>query len=151
MLDTRNAHVVVAAIVERDGRFLLVEEHTDEGLRLNQPAGHLEPGESILDATVRETREETGRLFEPHALVGVYLLHGVEQIPTYLRFAFCGSVSELLPGAVLDRDIVQTVWMSIEEIRAAQARHRSPLVMRCVEDYLVGNRYSLALLHEIAR
>jgi 8-oxo-dGTP pyrophosphatase MutT (NUDIX family) len=142
--------VTVAAIVEHDGRFLLVEEETPEGLRLNNPAGHLEPGESPLQGVVREAQEETGRVFTPQALVGVYLSRffrpAANQDVTYLRFAFCGSVSEAAEGWVLDHGIVRTLWLSAEELRASRERHRSPLVLQCMEDYLAGRRYPLALL-----
>lgn len=144
--------VTVAAIIERDGKFLLVEEHTPEGLRLNNPAGHLESGESPHTGCVREALEETARHFAPTALVGIYLSRfqrparagfAAEDI-TYLRFAFCGTVGEALAGRGLDVGIVRTLWLSPQEIRASSARHRSPLVLRCMEDYLAGQRYPLA-------
>jgi 8-oxo-dGTP pyrophosphatase MutT (NUDIX family) len=142
--------VTVAAIIEHDGRFLLVEEHTPEGLRLNNPAGHLNPGESLQQGVVRETLEETGCSFAPQALVGVYLSRfqrpATGQDVTYLRFAFCGTASEPVPGWVLDEGIVRTLWLSVEEIRASRERHRSPLVLAGVEDYLAGKRYSLDLV-----
>lgn len=140
----------MAAIVERDGRFLLVEEQTPEGLRLNNPAGHLDPGESPLQGVVREAQEETGRVFVPQALVGVYLSRfyrpATKQDVTYLRFAFCGSVSEAAEGWVLDDGIVRTLWLSADELRACRAQHRSPLVLKCMEDYLAGQRYPLGLV-----
>jgi 8-oxo-dGTP pyrophosphatase MutT (NUDIX family) len=143
--------VTVAAIIERDGHFLLVEEHTPEGLRLNNPAGHLDPGESPQAGCVREALEETARLFTPTALLGVYLsrfqrpasLGHVAQDITYLRFAYCGSVGDELAGLSLDTGIVRTLWMRPEEVRASTARHRSPLVLRCMEDYLHGQRWPL--------
>jgi 8-oxo-dGTP pyrophosphatase MutT (NUDIX family) len=142
--------VTVAAIIEHDGRFLLVEEHTPEGLRLNNPAGHLNPGESLQQGVVRETLEETGCSFVPQALVGVYLSRfqrpATGQDVTYLRFAFCGTASEPVPGWVLDEGIVRTLWLSVEEIRASRERHRSPLLLTGVEDYLAGRRYSLDLM-----
>jgi len=142
--------VTVAAIIERDGRYLLVEEETPEGLCLNNPAGHLDPGESLLQAVARETLEETARPFEPTALVGVYLSRfrrpERNEDVTYLRFAFCGSVSEPEPGRMLDAGIVRTLWLTPDEIRASRARHRSPLLLRCVEDHLAGKRYPLAAL-----
>jgi len=142
--------VTVAAVVEQGGRFLLVEEETSEGLRLNNPAGHLEPRESPQQACVREMLEETAHAFRPTALVGVYLSrfqrpsgHDV----TYLRMAFCGELGERDPLRRLDDGIVRTVWLTAQEVRASAQRHRSPLVLRCMEDYLAGARHPLALLH----
>ncbi|CAM2194352.1 Phosphatase NudJ [Paraburkholderia kururiensis] len=143
-------HVTVAAIVERGGRFLLVEEHTSQGLRLNQPAGHLEAGESLVDAVIRETLEETAHPFVPQALVGVYMTHfgqPHESGATYLRFTFCGTAGEALADRALDADIVRTLWMSADELRAAGERHRTPLVMRCIDDYLAGRRVPLDFVH----
>ena len=143
--------VTVAAIVERDGRYLLVEEHTPEGLRLNNPAGHLEPGESPLQGVLRETLEETACRFAPEALVGVYLARlqrpGSEEDVTYLRFAFCGTVGEPEPGRALDHGIVRTLWLTPGEIEASRARHRSPLLWQCVADHMAGQRHPLQLLH----
>jgi 8-oxo-dGTP pyrophosphatase MutT (NUDIX family) len=139
--------VTVAAIVERDGRYLLVEEHTPEGLRLNNPAGHLEPGESPLQGVVREALEETARHFAPEALVGVYLARLRRQSTgedvTYLRFAFCGSMGEPRPGRALDHGIVRTLWLTPQEIEASRDRHRSPLVWQCVADHAAGRRHPL--------
>ncbi|MBU6491860.1 MAG: NUDIX hydrolase [Burkholderiales bacterium] len=143
-------HVTVAAVIERDGRFLLVEEQTPDGLQLNQPAGHLESGESLLQAVVRETREETARTFEPEALLGIYQARGntpQNQEVTYLRFAFVGRVGDPLAGQALDDGIVRTLWATPEQIRAERARHRSPLLMQCVDDYLRGQRYPLELIY----
>ena len=140
--------VTVAAVVERDGRYLLVEEDTPEGLRLNNPAGHLEPGESPLQGVVREALEETACRFAPEALVGVYLARlrrGDEDI-TYLRFAFCGTVGEPQPGRALDHGIVRALWLTPQEIKASRERHRSPLLWRCVADHRAGRRYPLQLL-----
>lgn len=142
--------VTVAAVIEHEGRYLLVEEHTPEGLRLNNPAGHLEPGESPLQAVVREALEETGRHFEPRALLGVYLSRfrrpATGDDVTYLRLAFCGSAGEALPGQPLDAEIVRTLWLTREQIAAERARHRSPLLMRCIDDHAAGRRYPLDLL-----
>jgi len=143
--------VTVAALIEREGRYLLVEEHTPEGLRLNNPAGHLEPSESPLQGCRREALEETAYAFEPTGLVGIYLSRfqrpGTGEDITYLRFAFCGSLGEHLAGRVLDQGIVRTLWLTPDEIRASQARHRSPLVLRCMEDHLRGQRYPLDLIY----
>jgi 8-oxo-dGTP pyrophosphatase MutT (NUDIX family) len=145
----------VAAIIEREDKFLLVEEHTPEGLRLNNPAGHLDEGESLVQACAREALEETMYLFAPTQLLGVYMSrfhrparqsHPAEDI-TYLRFAFCGTLGELQAGRQLDTGIERTLWLTPEEIRASAQRHRSPLLLRCIEDYLGGQRYPLALLH----
>ena len=151
MGDTRwKTSVTVAAVVERDGRYLLVEEHTADGLVLNNPAGHLDPGESPLQAVVRETLEETGRDFTPRALVGVYLSRAQREDPpsdvTYLRLAFTGEVSDPLAGRALDPEIVRTLWMTPDELRASAARHRSPLLMRCVDDHRAGHRHPLEVV-----
>jgi len=147
--------VTVAAIIERDGQFLMVEEHTPEGLRLNNPAGHLDPGESPAQACARETLEETAHSFQPTALVGVYLARferpasaerAAEDI-TYLRFAFCGELGPFHPERQLDTGIVRTLWLTPEAMRASRARHRSPLILRCMEDYLSGQRHPLNLVY----
>ena len=140
--------VTVAALIERDGRYLLVEEHTADGLRLNNPAGHLDPGESLLQAVVREVLEETACTFTPSHLVGVYLARlqrGADEI-TYLRFAFAGSVGKPEPGRALDTPIVRTLWLTPAEIEACRDRHRSPLLWRCVQDHRAGRRYPLEAL-----
>jgi len=143
-------NVTVAAIIEHDGRYLLVEEHTQDGLRLNNPAGHLDPAESPQQAVVRETLEETMRAFTPVALVGVYLSRfqraASDEDVTYMRLAYCGTVGNELPGLQLDTGIVRTLWMTIDEIRASTARHRSQLLLRCVEDHLAGVRHPLELV-----
>jgi 8-oxo-dGTP pyrophosphatase MutT (NUDIX family) len=138
----KNADVTVAALVCRDGRFLLVEERISGRLLLNQPAGHLEAHETLLDAVIRETREETAWKFMPQALVGTYLWRN-DQGRGFLRFAFCGEVDDHCAAQPLDTGIVRTLWMSAEELRAQPARHRSPLVMRCVDDFLQGRRQPL--------
>jgi len=141
-------NVTVAAIVERAGRFLLVEEHTPEGARLNQPAGHLESGETLLQAVVRETLEESACDFLPTALLGLYLLPK-GPLPgdvTYLRVAFIGAITGHYPERALDTDIIRTLWLTREEIAQQSARLRSPLVLRCVDDYLAGQQGSLDLV-----
>jgi 8-oxo-dGTP pyrophosphatase MutT (NUDIX family) len=180
--ETWSAHVTVAAIVEREGRFLLVEEHTADGLRLNQPAGHLESGETLVEAVMREALEETAQPFTPEALVGVYMTHFDRSEPpvgeaqsasgtathpvgaaqhsgaveaataggggvTYVRFTYCGTSNDPVAGRALDPDIVRTVWMSADELRACPERHRTPLVMRCIDDYLAGRRFPLDFVH----
>ncbi len=141
-------NVVVAAIIERDGKFLLVEEKADGQLVLNQPAGHLDEGESLLCAVARETLEETAWHFTPESLLGVYRWQHPAKGVTYLRFAFTGRVTHHEENRTLDHDIVRTLWLSPEEIRAERARHRSPQVERCLDDYLAGQRYSLDLLKD---
>lgn len=143
--------VTVAAVIEHQGRYLLVEEHTPEGMRLNNPAGHLEPGESLQAAAVREVLEETGRHFVPTALVGVYLSRlqrpATGEDVTYLRIAFTGDVGEPDPGRALDAGIVRTLWLAPDDLRASRHRHRSPLLMRCVDDHARGQRFALDLIH----
>jgi 8-oxo-dGTP pyrophosphatase MutT (NUDIX family) len=139
-------NVTVAAVVEHEGRFLLVEEETERGLLFNQPAGHLEADESIVAAVVRETLEETAWEFVPEHLIGVYRWRPSGREVTYVRFAFSGRVGTHHADRALDTGIVRAVWLSPEEIRAGRDRHRSPLVVRCMEDYLAGIRAPLDLL-----
>ena len=144
-------NVTVAAVIEHNGRFLLVEEDTSDGLRLNNPAGHLDPGESPADACAREVLEETAHDFAPTALVGVYMnrfrrTRTGDDI-TYMRFAFAGTLGTHHAWRTLDTGIVRTVWMTPDEIRASRERLRSPLVLRCLDDYLAGQRFPLSLLH----
>ena len=139
-------NVTVAAIIVQDGKFLLVEEHTSQGRLFNQPAGHLESGESLLAAVARETLEESAYTFEPQYLIGIYRWHAPQSDTTYLRFAFAGRILAHHPQLALDEGVIRAVWMTPEEIRASQPHHRSPLVLRCVEDYLSGKRYPLELL-----
>jgi 8-oxo-dGTP pyrophosphatase MutT (NUDIX family) len=150
MSHTFRPSVTVAAIIEREGRFLVIEEETSDGIRLNQPAGHLDPMESLEQAVIREALEETAHEFIPEALVGMYLSryhsksrgHDV----TYLRFTFCGKAGQQydLP---LDDGILRTMWMTRDELAACRERHRSPIVLQCVDDYLAGMRTPLAMLH----
>ena len=150
MTHTWKPSVTVAAIIERDGRFLLIEEETSEGIRINQPAGHLDPHESLEEAVVREVLEETAHDFVPEALVGMYMSRYMSKSRgrdvTYLRFTFCGR-----PGREhdrpLDHGILRTLWMTRDELAACQERHRSPIVLQCVDDYLAGKRTALHLLH----
>ena len=139
--------VTVAAVVERDGRFLLVEEDTANGRLFNQPAGHLDPGESLLQAVAREALEETAYSFKPTGLLGVYQYHSTANDVTYIRFAFTGEIAGHDPDRALDTGIVRAAWLAPDEIRCETGRHRSPLVMRCIDDYLAGRRYPLAILH----
>ena len=139
-------HVVVAAIVEREGRFLLVEEETAEGMRLNQPAGHWERNETLLQAVVREALEETAHHVEPIALLGSYTTSNLVRDITYLRFAYVCKVTGFDPDYQLDDGIVRAVWLTAEEIANSAIPHRSPLVMRCVQDYLSGQRFPLSFV-----
>ena len=142
--------VTVAAIIEREGRFLLVEEETSDGIRFNQPAGHLDPGESLIHAVSREALEETAFDFTPESLVGVYMSRYLssrtgEEV-TYLRFAFAGALGAQFDRP-LDEGILRAVWMTRDELIACQEKHRSPLVLQCVDDYLQGKRSPLSLLY----
>ena len=138
--------VTVAAIIERDGRFLLVEEEANGRIVLNQPAGHLDPGESLVAACARETLEETAHRFVPQWLIGIYRwVHPADGI-TYLRFAFAGRVEGVDEGRALDREILRLHWMTPAEILARSGAHRSPLLQRCVDDYLAGRRFPLDVL-----
>ncbi|MDM0051101.1 NUDIX hydrolase [Variovorax sp. J22R115] len=148
MAERWKPNVTVAAVIEQDGRFLLVEEETPEGLLLNTPAGHLDPGESPAEGCARETLEETAHRFTPTALIGIYMARTRrEEDITYLRFAFTGTLGAQEPGRLLDHGIVRTLWMTADEIRASTTRHRSPLLLQCVEDYLAGKRHPLDLIH----
>lgn len=141
-------NVTVAAIIEKDGKYLLVEEEPEagSGLFLNQPAGHLDPGESIIQGAIRETLEETAYMFIPEYLLGIYQWHSQRIDTTYLRFAFGGRVTGHDPGRVLDTGILRAAWFGLDEIHQMILRHRSPLVMQCIQDYLAGKRYPLGLL-----
>ncbi|MCG5536641.1 NUDIX hydrolase [Ectothiorhodospira mobilis] len=146
---TWTPRVTVAAIVEREGRFLLVEERADGRRVLNQPAGHLEEGESLLQATVRETLEETGRAFTPQSLVGLYRWRHPQSGLTFLRVAIAGEVGERVPGSCLDPDILETHWLPREHLAREPAGLRSPLVLRCIDDYLAGRHHPLDLLVDL--
>jgi 8-oxo-dGTP pyrophosphatase MutT (NUDIX family) len=149
MSDVWKPAVTVAAIIERDGKFLLVEEETSDGIRFNQPAGHLDPNETLAQAVARETMEEAAYEFEATALIGMYMSRYVSSRTglevTYLRFAFCGELGAW-HDQPLDVGILRTVWMTYEELLECQDKHRSPLVMRCIDDYLRGQRAPLDIL-----
>ena len=149
MPDIWKPSVTVAAVAERNGHFLLVEEETSEGVRFNQPAGHLDPHESLEEAVVRETLEETAHDFTPTALVGMYMSRYVSARTghdvTYLSFTFCGEVGAKHDQA-LDVGILRAVWMSYDELVATREKHRSPSVLQRVDDYLAGKRAPLSLL-----
>jgi 8-oxo-dGTP pyrophosphatase MutT (NUDIX family) len=139
--------VTVAAVIERSGRFLLVQERIEERLVLNQPAGHLDPGESLVAACRREVLEETAHRFEPTGLVGIYRWRHAAKDVTFLRFCFRGTVSasEARP---LDKEIVGLHWLTADELKGRKAEHRSPLVQKCVEDFLAGRHYPLEVLSQ---
>jgi len=143
-------NVTVAAVIEQDGKFLMVEEETSEGIRFNQPAGHWEADETLAQGAVREALEETAYHFTPECLLGVYRWRHPRKDITYLRFAFVGSVHGHEPQRQLDSGILRAVWLSQEEIHATAERHRSPLVLKCVEDYLAGTRYPLELVTQFS-
>jgi len=138
--------VTVAAVIERDGKFLFVEERIDGRRVLNQPAGHLDPGESLAAACAREVLEETAHRFQPTGLVGVYRWHYAAEDVTFLRFCFRGNVSSPDQARKLDKEIVALHWLSPAELESRRAEHRSPLVKKCVEDFLAGRNFPLELL-----
>lgn len=142
--------VTVAAIVERDGHFLFVEERDTQGqLVINQPAGHLEVGESLVEAVIREAFEETAWRVDPRALVGVYVWGKADRSVTYLRVAVVADPLEEVQGQGLDEGIERAIWLSRNELVERQAQHRSPLVLQCVDDYLAGACYSLDVLKTV--
>ena len=141
-------HVTVAAIIESENKFLFVEENTRSGIKLNQPAGHLEPNETIIDAVIRETQEETARTIEPQYLTGIYRWYSKDKDCTYLRFCFYAKVISFDKNQTLDTGIIQTLWMSENEIIKDQKKCRSPLVLQCISDFKAGKQYPLSLLHD---
>ncbi len=141
--------VSVAAIVEHEGRFLVVEEIIEGRKVINQPAGHLEDNESLLAAVRRETLEETGWHFAPESLIGVYRYRRPGRGITFLRFCFCGSVTEHEPERELDAEIQRVAWLDRETLERRRAQLRTPMVLRCIDDYLAGARYPLTLLADI--
>ena len=137
----------MAAVIEKDGRYLMIEEMTRDGLRINNPAGGLEPGESPIAGAMREALEETACHFTPEAFLGVYVARNpdTDRGPgvTYMRFAFCGTASDPVPGQALDSPVVRTLWMTADEVAAAKDRLRGPLVLQCVQDHAAGRRLPL--------
>ncbi len=138
--------LTVAAVVERNGQFLLVEERVGQRMVFNQPAGHVERGETLIDAVIRETLEETAWTFHPESLVGIYHWEQPEKHKSFLRFAFFGTVSAHDPQRSLDRGIERALWMDKEHLLARAPRLRSPMVMRCIDDFLAGRRYPLDIV-----
>jgi len=141
--------LTVAAVAERDGRFLLVEERVGSRMVFNQPAGHVERGERLLDAVIRETLEETAWHFTPEALVGIYLWEQPARQRSFLRFTFCGRVSEHEPHRRLDRGIKRALWLTRTELVTRSARLRSPMVLRCIDDYLADRHYPLDVVRHV--
>lgn len=135
--------VTVAAVIEHDGQYLLVEEIVAGAIVLNQPAGHVEPGEPVLAAVVRETSEETGYRFEPAALVGIYTWRSVDDGRSFLRLCFCGTAVAPDGPVRLDEGIIAPRWLSLDELAARAGDLRSPLVMQAIDDYRAGYRYPL--------
>jgi 8-oxo-dGTP pyrophosphatase MutT (NUDIX family) len=143
-------HATVAAVIERDGLFLMVEESSDGEIVYNQPAGHLDPNESLIQAAIRETREETAWRFQPEAIVGIYRWLHEPTDRTYLRVCFSGDCDDHHADQALDDGILRAVWLSREELLAQPDKLRSPMVMRCIDDYLAGKRYPLELLQDLS-
>lgn len=142
-------HLTVAAVIERDGRFLLVEENSDGQIVFNQPAGHVEENESLIEAVIRETLEESGRHFRPEAIVGLYRWRSPVNQVTYLRVAYTGECSPRDRDISLDQDIITTHWLGYADLMQNTSMHRSPLLMRCIDDYLAGQRLPLDLINEL--
>lgn len=140
-------NVTVAAVIQQEGRFLLVEEQTPHGIQFNQPAGHLDEGEDLIAAVKREVREETAWQFEPDALLSVHLWRKNPESTCFLRFCFTGTCHSHNPSQPLDTGIIAAHWLTYDEIMARQNQCRSPLVLRCIDEYLQGQRYPLSLLH----
>ena len=145
-----NVDITVAAVIESERRYLLVEERAGGRLVFNQPAGHVEPGEALLDAVIREAREESGFEFTPTAVLGIYHWHSAAEQRTYLRIAFCGPAVPPSAPPVLDDGIVATHWLSREQVLGNQQRLRSPIVLRCIDDHMAGARFPLSCLGELA-
>ncbi len=142
-------HVTVAAIIERDNRFLMVEEKISGSLVINQPAGHLEEGESLIEAVKRETIEETAWNFEPKSVIGIYLWRPANFSTTFLRVSFAGNCTDYNPAQELDLGIIRALWLSRDELTDRLHTLRSPMVLRCIDDYLSGVRYPLSLLQSM--
>lgn len=142
-------HATVAALIERDGCYLMVREHTRHGIRINQPAGHWEAGETLLDAVRREVLEESGYEFTPTALLGIYVSDKDDKSVTYLRMTFIGTVNDAPVHDELDDGIIEAVWMTPDEIMAERAIHRNPIVTQCLTDYINGQKLDLALVKDL--
>ncbi len=142
-------HTTVASICERDGKYLLVKENADGRIVYNQPAGHLDSGETLVEAVIRETLEETCYQFTPQSLQGVYRFRpNPMKDKTYLRFLFRGDVGERVEGE-LDQGIIAAEWLSYEDVLACSAQHRSPMVLQCIEDFRNGPGYPLDVISKV--
>jgi 8-oxo-dGTP pyrophosphatase MutT (NUDIX family) len=142
-------HATVAAIIERDNKFLMVEELIHGEKVFNQPAGHLDPDENLIDAVKRETLEETAWHFEPQAITGIYLWKHPDNGESFLRIAFSGTCHDHDPEQSLDDGILQAAWRSRDELIEQQQRLRSPMVLNCIDDYLAGKRFPLDMLVDV--
>lgn len=145
---TWSPHVTVAAIIERNGKFLLVEENIDGDIVYNQPAGHLEANETLVEAVIREVQEETAWDFEPTAIIGLYRMHLENKNVTYLRVCFSGTVNNHQAEQALDDGIIGTTWMDMDEIESNKHSLRSPLVLECINDYLAGQTFPIAMIKD---
>ena len=143
-------HTTVAAIIERDNKFLMVEELVNKERVFNQPAGHLDPNEGLIDAVIRETLEETAWHFTPEAITGIYLWKHPDNGESFLRVAFCGNCDNHQPQQALDDGIIQAVWKSRDELIQLQQQLRSPMVIGCIDDYLAGKRFPMDMLVNVA-
>lgn len=141
-------HITVACVIEKDGKFLIVEEKASGKRVYNQPAGHVEAGETLIAAAIRETREETGWTVKPTALLGLYVYTSPHNQVTYYRTCFVAEALEHNPDQGLDDGIIQTLWLSSEELQAQSTKWRSPIVYQSIEDYLNGKRFSLDCIYE---
>ncbi len=146
---TWKPHLTVAAIIQNDDKFLMVEECIDGSMQYNQPAGHLEPGESLMDAVIRETLEETAWQFKPESLTGIYRWNNPANQRTFLRFSFTGPCLQHDSSRTLDADINQVHWMTLSDIEARSNALRSPMVLQSLHDFLNGTRYPLSILQEL--
>ena len=149
MTEVWKPHATVASIVERDNRFLMVEEFIHGQYVYNQPAGHLDPNESLLNAAIRETKEETAWDFIPEYIAGIYRWDQTETGRCFLRFTFVGTCENHDPEQTLDDGIIQAIWLTREELASQPEKLRSPMVLTCIDDYLAGKKYPLELLTDI--
>lgn len=146
---SQSIHVTVAAIIERDNKYLMVEETSGGRLVFNQPAGHLEPQESLVDAAIREVQEEAARTFHPEYLIGVYSWVHPRKGHTIIRFTYSGSCSDFDPEQKLDQGIERAIWLPYEALAGMESRLRSPMVMRCIEDYRGNKRYPVDIIQDL--